>query len=221
MRAMILAAGHGTRMRHLTRETPKPMLKVGGKPLIQYQVEKLVRCGFTDIVINTGMHGDLISEWLGTGEHLGASIRYSAEGDAPLDTGGGIFRALPLLGEDPFIAVNGDVWTDYPLQDLPHSLAGVAHLVLVDNPAEHPQGDFYLEGNLVRNTGEGIPLTFSGLAVYRGALFAGCQPGTFPLTPLLRQAVDAGQVTGEHYRGVWQDIGTPERLASLQQDQSK
>ena len=217
---MILAAGHGTRMRHLTREVPKPMLMVGDKPLIQHQVENLVRSGITDIIINLGAHGDLIRDWLGTGERFGARIRYSEEGNEPLETGGGIFRALPLLGEDPFIAVNADTWTDYPYQELPSVITGKAHLVLVDNPEEHPQGDFCLDGDVIHNPGHGKTLTFSGIAVYRGVLFAGCQPGHFPLAPLLRRAIDAGQVTGQHYLGMWLDVGTPERLELLQQSMS-
>ena len=213
---MILAAGRGERMRHLTRETPKPMLQAGGKPLIQYQVENLVRSGITEIIINHGIQGEQIESWLGNGTQFGARIQYSAEGSVPLETGGGILQALPLLGEEPFIVVNADIWTDYPYQQLPRELPGQAHLVLVDNPAHHPHGDFYLRNSHVHNSGAGTLLTFSGIAVYSATLFADCRPGHFPLTPLLRAVVQAGEVTGEHYQGTWLDIGTPERLSDLQ-----
>lgn len=216
MRAMILAAGQGVRMRPLTIKTPKPLLRVKGKPLIQYHVESLVRAGVHEIVINHAVMGEQIEAFLGDGHTLGAEIHYSAEGNTPLETGGGIFRALHLLGEQPFIALNADIWTDYPLQNLPQRLTTLAHLVLVGNPRHNLQGDFSLCGdNQVIN--QGTPrYTFSGIGVYQPELFSDCRPGAFPLAPLLQKAVDENRVTGELYTGVWSDIGTPERLRAVQ-----
>lgn len=216
MRAMILAAGRGERMRPLTDTRPKPLLEVGGKPLIHYHVENLVKAGITEIVINHGIMGDQIETSLGDGRHFGAHIVYSAEGTTPLETGGGILRVLPLLGEDPFIVLNADIWTDYPIVQLPQNPPGLAHLVLVANQSHHPEGDFALADSRVSREGS-QKLTFSGIGVYRPALFAGCQMGAFPLAPLLRRAMDAGQVTGEFYSGVWMDVGTPERLETIRQ----
>lgn len=215
MKAMILAAGRGERMRPLTDHTPKPLLQAGGRPLIEYHILALVAAGFRELVINHAHLGDRIERSLGDGSGLGVSIHYSVEAEA-LETGGGIFHALPLLGPGPFLVVNGDVWTDYDFSRLPPEPAGLAHLVLVDNPPHHPRGDFALAGSRVVSEGESL-LTFSGIGVYRPELFAGCSPGKFPLAPLLRQAMAAGQVSGEHYRGRWLDIGTPQRLAELDQ----
>lgn len=213
MRAMILAAGRGERMRPLTDHTPKPLLRAGGLTLIEYHLHGLVAAGFREIVINHAHLGAQIEAFLGDGRRYGATISYSAEGTA-LETGGGIFRALPLLGDAPFVVVNGDVWSDYPLARLQRAPAGLAHLVLVDNPAHHPRGDFHLQGEQV--VGEGEPrLTFSGIGLYRRELFAGCRDGAFPLAPLLRKAMAAGQVSGEHFTGHWTDVGTPQRLAEL------
>lgn len=215
MKAMILAAGRGERMRPLTDHTPKPLLQVAGRALIEYHIDALVRAGFTELVINHAHLGARIEEALGDGRRYGARIRYSAEGEA-LETGGGIFRALPLLGPAPFLVVNGDIWTDFSYAGLPAVPAGLAHLVLVDNPPQHPDGDFVLAGD-GRVSAAGAPrLTFSGIGVYRPELFAGCRPGRFPLAPLLRTAMAAGQVSGEHYDGAWVDVGTPERLAALE-----
>lgn len=211
---MILAAGRGERMRPLTDHTPKPLLQAGGRRLIEYHLDALARVGFVDVVINHAHLGAQIEQALGDGSRYGVRIRYSPEGDQALETGGGIFRALPLLGDGPFLVVNGDVWTDYPFAQIPREPAGLAHLVLVDNPPQHPQGDFALMDSLVRNDGP-ERLTFSGIGVYRPELFADCAPGAFPLAPLLRRAAEAGLVGGEHYRGRWMDIGTPERLAQL------
>ena len=216
MRAMILAAGRGERMRPLTDNCPKALLKVNGKPLIQYHVENLVRQGINEIIINHGVMGNLIEECLGSGKQFGADIIYSAEGNRPLETGGGIFQALPLLGDSPFIVLNADIWTDFAFGQLPENLSGLAHLVLVDNPAHHPAGDFVLTTDKsIKNTGP-QKLTYSGIGVYRHDMFKGCKPGVFPLVSILRKAIDDGQVTGEYFQGVWVDVGTPERLKSLQ-----
>lgn len=207
---MILAAGKGERMRPLTLHTPKPLLLAGGKPLIVHHIEKLAQAGFSQLVINHAWLGEQIEQKLGDGVQFGVQIQYSAEPE-PLETGGGIFRALPLLGDEPFILVNGDVWTDYDFALLPRSLSGLAHLVLVDNPEHHPQGDFALQQNQV-SLAEGQRLTFAGISVLSPQLFKDCQSGAFPLAPLLRQAMQAGAVSGEHYSGRWLDVGTPERL---------
>ncbi len=214
MRALILAAGRGERMRPLTEHTPKPLLTVGGRALIEYHLDALARAGITDIVINLAHLGAQIEAALGDGARYGVTIRYSHEGERGLETGGGIVHALPLLGDAPFLVLNGDIYCDYPFDRLPQAPAGLAHLVLVDNPPQHPQGDFaFVDG---RVQADGVPrLTFSGIGVYRPALFRDCPQGAFPLAPLLRDAMRAGQVNGEHYRGEWQDIGTPERLAAL------
>lgn len=213
MRAMILAAGRGERMRPLTDHTPKPLLRVGGKALIEYHIIALAAAGFEEIVINHAHLGQQIEAALGDGSRYQVRLRYSPEGQA-LETGGGIFRALPLLGEEPFVVVNGDVWCDYPLAQLRRPLQGLAHLVLIDNPPHHPHGDFHLVGARVESEGE-PRLTFSGIGLYHPALFAGCQAGAFPLAPLLRQAMALGKVSGEHYRGRWIDVGTPQRLHEL------
>jgi len=214
MRAMILAAGRGERMRPLTDSIPKPLLEVNGKPLIQYHVESLVRSGMTSIVINYARFGAQIEHFLGEGARFGAEIIYSAEGDLPLETGGGIFKALKLLGTDPFVVVNADIWTDFPFHTLPSQSKYLAHLVLVPNPPHNLTGDFSLMGTQAEVSG--TPLyTFSGIAVYRPELFAGCKRGAFSLAPLLRNAATRQQVTGELYNGDWLDIGTPERLKDL------
>jgi MurNAc alpha-1-phosphate uridylyltransferase len=205
MKAMILAAGRGERMRPLTDAVPKPLLRAGDKTLIEYLLEGLAAAGWDEVVINHA---------LGDGRRHGLRIHYSSEGDEGLETGGGIYRALPLLDSDPFLVVNGDIWTDYPFARLPRTLTDLAHLVLVDNPEHHPAGDFVLDHGRVLAAGA-PKLTFSGIGVYRHALFEGCRPGKFPLAPLLRAAMAAGRVSGEHYRGAWVDVGTPERLAAL------
>jgi MurNAc alpha-1-phosphate uridylyltransferase len=215
--AMILAAGRGERMRPLTDTVPKPLLRVGGKPLIVHLIERLVAAGYRQMVVNHSHLGEQIVEYLADGSRYGAAIAYSHEEGGGLETGGGIFRALPLIACDPFLVVNGDIWTDFPFERLPARPAGLAHLVLVDNPLHHPQGDFRLEGG--RLHADGSPrLTFSGIGVYSRAMFADCCPGKFPLAPLLRAAMARGQVGGEHYRGAWRDIGTPERLGELDRE---
>ena len=216
MRAMILAAGRGERMRPLTDKLPKPMLPAGGKPLLQYHVEALARAGFTELVINHARFGERIEAWFGDGSAFGVQVHYSAEGDNPLETGGGIKRALPLLGDGPFLVVNGDTWTDFPFASLQPTLPGLAHLVLVPNPAHHPDGDFALANGEARSTGQPA-YTFSGIGIYRPDLFQSAPEHTFPLAPILRRAMDNYQVTGELYRGQWFDIGAPARLAKLEQ----
>lgn len=214
MKAMILAAGRGERMRPLTDSIPKPLLKVGGKALIEYHVEALARAGITELVINTAWHGDQIEQLLGSGEDYAVSIQYSREGEQALETAGGIVQALSMLGGEAFAVVNADIWTDYDYSKLPQDIEGFAHLVLVDNPPQHASGDFVLEGGHVQNDGADR-LTFSGIGVYRPALFTALEPGVRPLAPLLRAAMAGDQVTGEHYHGKWFDIGTPERLQQL------
>ena len=214
MKAMILASGRGERMRPLTDRTPKPLLEVGGKPLILHHIEALVAAGVQQIIINHARLGEMFAARLGDGHAYGAKILYSAEGETPLETGGGIKRALPLLGDDPFIVVNGDIFTDFNFSRLPTHPSGLAHLVLVANPAHHPQGDFALHGSRVCEGREAC-YTFSGIGVYTAELFRDSPAGAFPLTPLLRRAMGADKVTGELHGGAWFDIGTPERLAIL------
>ncbi len=214
MKVMLLAAGRGERMRPLTDSTPKPLLQAGGKALIVHHLEALRQAGFREIVINLGYQGERIGAALGDGGRFGLSITYSWEPEEPLETGGGIFQALSSMGAGPFVVLNSDIWSDYPLARLPRAPAGLAHLVLVDNPPHHLQGDFALCDGQVGDSGQ-PRLTFSGVSVMRPELFAGCTPGRFPLAPLLRRAMHDGRVSGEHYRGVWQDIGTPERLQQL------
>ena len=232
MKAMILAAGKGERMRPLTLHTPKPLVQAGGKRLIEYHLEALAKAGFTDVVINHAWLGQQIESYLGDGAQFGVRIRYSPEGE-PLETGGGIFQALALLGDEPFLVVNGDIWTDYDFARLKQPLWGLAHLVMVDNPAHNPGGDFTLYGDGRLRSERPAPgdggqrLTFAGIGVYRPSLFddwrriVGDAPGAretpprFKLAPLLRAAMGCDAVTGEHHRGRWTDVGTPERLAEL------
>jgi MurNAc alpha-1-phosphate uridylyltransferase len=211
MKALILAAGRGERLRPLTDHTPKPLLEAGGRPLIEHTIRALAGAGFTELVVNLAHLGEKIQATLGDGSRFGVQIAYSQEGEEALETGGGIHRALPLLGDGPFIVVNGDLATDFPFERLRERPQGLAHLVLVENPVHHPQGDFALDGETVLASGE-AKHTFSGIGAYRPELFADCQPGKFPLAPLLRRAMTAGQVSGEFYAGFWMDIGTIERL---------
>jgi MurNAc alpha-1-phosphate uridylyltransferase len=217
MKVMLLAAGRGERMRPLTDAMPKPLLEVGGKALIVHHLEALRAAGLWDVIINLGYRGEQIRTTLGNGRRFGVHISYSWEPEKPLETGGGIFQVLPLLGPGPFAVVNSDIWSDYPFVRLPCDPVGLAHLVLVENPLYYPQGDFVLQEGRVRDVGESR-LTFSGISVLRPELFAGCTSGRFPLAPLLRRAMAAGRVSGEHYTGVWQDVGTPERLYRLDQE---
>jgi MurNAc alpha-1-phosphate uridylyltransferase len=211
MKAMILAAGRGERLRPLTDGTPKPLLEVRGKPLIFYHLEALARAGFSEVVINLSWLGGQIRQRLGAGEAFGVRIAYSEE-DVALETAGGILQALPLLGER-FVVVNADIFTDYDFSRL-REATGAAHLVLVENPGHNPGGDFSLDDGTVVNQGKPMH-TFSGIAQYQRGFFAGLEPGKQALAPLLRAASDRGQVSGELFRGEWSDIGTAERLALL------
>lgn len=210
---MILAAGRGERLMPLTQDTPKPMVRVAGTPLIEYNVRALARAGFKELVINHAWHGEKIESHLGDGSRFGVSIQYSRESEA-LETGGGILAALLLLGEGPFLVVNGDVFTDYPLERLRRPVQDIAHLVLVDNPDYHRQGDFALEaGKVGLDKDKGKALTFTGISVLHPQMFSDCNPGNFRLGPLLRMIISKGLVSGEHYDGLWISVDTPERLA--------
>ncbi|MFV0279093.1 MAG: N-acetylmuramate alpha-1-phosphate uridylyltransferase MurU [Parahaliea sp.] len=214
---MILAAGLGTRMRPLTDHTPKPLLSIGGKPLLAWHIERLVAAGFRQLVVNAAYLGEQVVTFCGDGSAWGAQISVSREVEA-LETAGGIVQALPLLGAAPFAVVNGDIWTDYPFELLRacRPAAGTAHLVLVDNPPQHPLGDFCLRGGRVApREGGRAGLTFAGIAVYPADFFAGLTPGKAPLRPLFDAAMATGRLGGEYYRGRWHDIGTPRRLADL------
>lgn len=214
MKAMILAAGRGERMRPLTDHTPKPLLRIGGQTLIEHHLHALAQAGIRELVINRAHLGDKLVAALGKGSAYGVEIAWSQEPEGALETGGGIFNALALLGDEPFLVVNADIWTDFPFTSLPARPGGLAHLVLVNNPEHHPDGDFSLVDGQVSRRGPAM-LTFSGIGVYRRGLFDGCAPGPFPLAPLLRRAMDAGQVSGEYYAGAWFDIGTPGRLEAV------
>ena len=213
MKAMILAAGRGERMRPLTNNCPKPLLKVKGKALIEYHILGLKKAGVTDIVINHAHLGQQIEDYLGDGSRFGVSIYYSPESEA-LETGGGIFQALRHFLQQPFIVVNGDVWTDFDFSRLPTNLQLLAHLVMIDNPAHNPNGDFYFDGKML-NENQGRKLTFSGISVLHPDLFKECQAGAFPLAPLLRDAIAKQRVSAEYHAGAWSDVGTPQRLAEL------
>lgn len=214
MRAMILAAGRGERMRPLTDQTPKPLLKVGEQSLIERHLLALGRAGVHDVVVNLSWLGEMIRKELGDGTHFGVRIHYSEEGPVPLETAGGIFRALPLLGPEPFIVVNGDIVTDFSFATLRLPDESSAHLVLVDNPPHNARGDFALDAGYVVTQGAPM-LTFSGIAVYRPEFFEGCMPGRFPLLPLFRRALTKRALSGERFQGRWSDVGTPQRLAEL------
>lgn len=212
--AMVLAAGRGERMRPLTDRRPKPLLEVGGRSLIDRQLDALAAIGVQRVVINLAWLGDMIRDALGDGSARGMEIRYCQEPEGALESAGGIIEALPLLDADEFWVVNGDVFTDAPLDRLTVTGDDLAALYLVDNPDHNPGGDFHLDGNRVRDRGE-PRLTFAGLGLYRRALFEGLEPGRRPLAPLLREAMEESRVAGLHHRGRWQDVGTPERLSAL------
>ena len=215
MRAMILAAGRGKRLRPHTDTLPKPLLPVRGKPLIEYHLEALATAGFREIVINRGHLGERLPEALGDGERWGVTIHWSVEPPEALETGGGLHQALPLLGTGPFLAVNGDIWTDYPFTRLRSVKCDYAHLVMIPNPPHNPGGDFHLAGGRLHPDGD-PRLTYSGIAVYHPRLFEGCTAGRFSVVPLLLDAMREHIVTGEHYDGAWSDVGTPERLAEAE-----
>jgi MurNAc alpha-1-phosphate uridylyltransferase len=229
LKVMLLAAGHGERMRPLTDHTPKPLLKIGGKPLIIWHIENLVHAGLNEIVINHAHLGEQIEKALGDGSQFGARIQYSAEGQ-PLETAGGIANALPLLGKEPFAVINSDIFCDYDFARLPERVASLRatgdaiHLVLVNNPIHHPQGDFPLHNGRIENcSGPGLAssggqLTFSGIGIYQPSVFAHLVRGRkAPLAPLLYAQIALGKVSGEHHRGAWTDVGTPQRLHELNQ----
>ena len=227
MKALLLAAGRGERMRPLTEHTPKPLLVAGGQPLIAWHLEKLAALGITDVVVNTAHLAECFAPALGNGERWGLRLHLLHEGSEPLETGGGMLNALALLGEEPFLAINGDIWTDFDFESLPHAPTGLAHLVMVDNPRHHSAGDFGLcvDGRLQHSAAE--RLTFAGIGVYRPTLFddwrgvigdavgATNHPPRFKLAPLLLAGMASGQITGVHHLGRWTDVGTPQRLADL------
>ncbi len=215
MRAMVLAAGRGERMRPLTDTLPKPLIQVGGRPLIVWHLEALARAGIREVIVNLSWLGGRLREALGDGAAYGVHIRYSDEGPVALETGGGIFRALPLLGPEPFLVVSGDVFTQIDFSGLRLEKEADAHLVLVPNPAHHPDGDFALEGDRVVSAGQGR-LTYGNVGLYHPRFFEGCTDGRFPLIEPLRRAISRGAVRGELYRGPWSDVGTPARLAELE-----
>lgn len=213
MKAMILAAGRGERMRPLTLATPKPLLKVNDRCLIEYHLLALAQAGIQDVIINHSWLGEQIVDYLGDGRRYNLKIAYSDEGEIPLETAGGIHHALPLIGDAPFLVINADIWTDYDLRRLRLDASQLAYLILVNNPPHHLEGDFALDSHILRNDGE--CLTYSGIGIYHPILFQGLEEGPQPLAPLLRAAIARSQVGGEHYRGRWWDIGTPERLQQL------
>jgi N-acetyl-alpha-D-muramate 1-phosphate uridylyltransferase len=211
---MVLAAGRGERMRPITDILPKPLVPVADKPLIGYHLERLARAGVAEVVINLSWLGDRIRAALGDGREYRLSITYSDEGPVPLETGGGIFNALPLLGPEPFLVVNGDTWSDIDYGHLALEDGANGHIVLVPNPAHNPRGDFGMEGDRVVER-EVDRLTYSGVGVYRPEFFVGCSPGRFPMLPLMKRAIAARLLRGELHQGEWCDVGTPERLATL------
>ena len=218
MYAMILAAGRGERLRPLTDSTPKPLLNAGSKLLIEHHLHKLSAAGFNDVVINVGHLGQQIIDHLGDGSRYQLAIHYSDERSAVLETGGGIVKALPLLKSDPFLVINGDIWTDIDLSMLPDKIDRLAHLVVVKNPAHHLEGDFSVRDSLVKEKANQQPTwTYSGMAVFRHAFFDQCKEERFPLAALLHKHIANEQVTGEVYDGRWFDIGTRERLNDLNQ----
>lgn len=224
MKVMLLAAGKGERMQPLTTHTPKPLLQAGGKSLLEHLIRKLAAHNFTDLVINHAWLGQQIEDAFGDGSTLGVKITWSRETE-PLETAGGIIKALPLLGNEPFAVVNGDVWTDYPFGNLRNQLSAqdLVHLVLVANPAHHPKGDFTLDnkGRLAMPIATAIPpsstFTYSGIGVFHPGLFAGVRETKYPLLPLLKQAITHQQASGSLFSGEWIDIGTPQRLQQLDQ----
>jgi len=219
VKAMILAAGVGERMRPLTLHTPKPLLRVAGVPLIEHHIRRLAAAGFRELVVNVSHLGDQIREYCADGSRWAVHIVYSPE-ETPLETAGGILNALPLLGASPFLVVNGDIWIDYPFERLGNVTlrpAENARLVMVDNPPQHPRGDFQLDAQgWLRVLAPGATgCTYAGVGIYTPAFFAGTPAGKMPLRPLLDAALAQRQVGGEHYPGQWQDVGTPERLREL------
>jgi MurNAc alpha-1-phosphate uridylyltransferase len=214
MIAMILAAGRGERLRPLTENTPKALVEVRGRSLLERHLDRLAAAGIETVVINLGWLGDRIAERVGSGHEYGLNVIYSPEGDNILETGGGIHRALPLLGPDPFLVVNADIYTDMPLPPAGLADTDMGRLVLVPRPAHKERGDFDLRDGRVCESDDPA-CTFSGIAVYRPEFFDGCEPGRFPLAPMLKAAASAGRMAGSLYEGLWEDVGTPERLEDL------
>ena len=216
MIAMILAAGRGKRLKQVTESIPKPLVEVNGQSLIERHLERFHAAGIRDVVINLGWLGDQIVERIGSGSNYGINVAYSPEGDELLETGGGIFNALHLLGKNPFLIMNADIYTDMPVEEMSLSDEALGRLVLVPTPEYRDSGDFNLEDGLVRN-GDAPALTYGGIAMYRPELFDGCKPGRFSIVPIMRSTADAGRMQGSFYDGLWADIGTQERLAALRQ----
>jgi len=221
MRAMILAAGRGSRMRPLTDNQPKPLLPVAGKPLLGYHLEKLANAGVNEVVINHAWHGEQIEDFVGDGSQWGLQVSFSAEPEGGLETAGGIIKALPLLGDDPFWVINGDIWTDWDYRDLPTDLEKglLGHLIMVDNPIHHSNGDFAIENGLLVN-GENendARKTISGVGLYRKELLAPYPEGKRALKPFFDRAINKKQLAASHQDGFWTDVGTPERLHQVNQ----
>jgi len=214
MKVMILAAGRGERLRPLTDSIPKALVEVRGQSLLERHLDKIRDAGISDVVINLGWKGEKIRDRLGSGSRFGLNIEFSDEGDNVLETGGGVFKALHLLGDDAFLVVNADIYSDMPIPKINLPESSLGHLVLIPSPAYRDGGDFELVDGKIQN-GESPILTFSGVAQYRAEIFEGCEQGRFSIVPLLRKFADAGRLSGSLYEGFWADIGTPERLAAL------
>lgn len=211
---MVLAAGRGERLRPITDDIPKPLIEVGGQSLLERHLDNLRSAGIETVVINLGWLGDKIVERVGSGTQHGLEVLYSQEGDDILETGGGIHKALPMLGSEPFLVVNGDIYTDMPVPDLSLDEGCLGHLVMVPTPGYRTHGDFNIDAGLIRN-GADADHTFSGVAIYRPEFFDGCEAGRFSIAPMLREAADRGELSGSLYDGFWADAGTPDRLESL------
>ncbi|MCL7713056.1 N-acetylmuramate alpha-1-phosphate uridylyltransferase MurU [Stenotrophomonas mori] len=229
MKALVFAAGLGERMRPLTEHTPKPLLRAGGKPLIAWHLERLAAAGVRDVVVNTSWLAPQFPATLGDGSRWNLRLHYAYEGPTPLETGGGMLNALPLLGEAPFLVVNGDIWTDFDFASLPREPQGEAHLVLVDNPPQHPQGDYRLDAHgRLHHDRHGPCLTYAGIGIYRPSLLAAWREvigepprgdhdrPRFSVVPLQKHHMAQGRISGQHYRGHWTDVGTPQRLQALE-----
>lgn len=214
MIAMILAAGRGERLRPVTDSMPKSLVEINGQALLERHLRSLAKDGVETVVVNLGWLGEQITERIGSGEEFGLNVVYSQEGDNILETGGGIHRALPMLGADPFLVINADIYTDMPLPDVQLGDDDMAHLICVPVTEDKSSGDFAIVDGRIRNDGEPM-FTFSGVSIYRPEFFADCTPGRFSVVPMLRAAADADKISGSIYSGLWRDVGTPERLAEL------